>query len=521
MACDHSQPCGCNQDELTTLPDPCDTTPCIDGEPCDEIIDCDCVRYNGAPIPQLDIAPGDSLCDIITDLIGLGGIPGASAYDIAVADGFVGTEEEWLLSLVGNPGNPGSPGAPGAPGNNGDPGPTGERGFTGDQGLSGLSGFLPQDDTGWHNLEGFAYYQGPAATSPIRPQARRINRTIYFRGTVVIPISSEGTSASTSVNQLELVPLTNITSGSKLKYYESEPYCHTYGYYSGGSNPTDTTGMCYLNPEGSITFNAEKSVIPLAVLPTGMTVDKAWISNWQPIARRIYTTPDETFGSVTLTSYVVIFMNTNGKLVLGCVRDIDNNSPIATYGLKSDLFLSQCSIITAGQKVQQYVYSSDNVGSTGATGTWQGIQQPLEIVPPGQTPTPLEDYPFTINATYQTDLGGFQFKLDTITLTLPPVVLATIVLNSTGAVTSTSITMNATISSIGNGDAIYKGFCYSKTQNPPTINNYYVLNTAAGLSISNTVLTPLEPSTTYYIRPFVVNQAGITYGTLSTIATTA
>lgn len=131
MACDHSQPCGCNQDELTTLPDPCDTTPCIDGEPCDEIIDCNCVRYNGAAIPQLDIEPGDSLCDIITDLIGLGGVPGASAYDIAVAEGFVGTEEEWLLSLVGQSGNPGLQGPPGLNGN------VGSRGLNGDNGNDG------------------------------------------------------------------------------------------------------------------------------------------------------------------------------------------------------------------------------------------------------------------------------------------------------------------------------------------------------------------------------------------------
>lgn len=508
MACDHSQPCGCNQDELTTLPDPCDNPPCI-GEPCDEVIDCDCVRYSGAPIPQFNVETGDSLCDIITDLIALGGVPGASAYDIAVAEGFIGDEAAWLESLVGQTG---SQGLKGDRGDDGDPGGQGERGFTGDQGLSGLSGFLPQDDTGWHNLEGFSYYQGAAAS--IIPQARRINRNIYFRGTVIIPISSEGTSAG-NVDQLELVPLTNITSGSKLKYYESEPYCHTYGYKTSSTHTTDTTGMCYLNYDGSITFNAEKSVIPLAVLPAGMTIDKAWTSNWTPIARRIYTTSNETGGSVTLTSYIIIYMSTAGILTLGCIRDIDNNNPIATYGINSNLFRSQCSIITAGQKVQQYVYSTNNTGSTGANGTWQGIQQQIIGA------VPLEDYPFTIDATWQTDLGGFQFKLDNIVLTLPPVVLATIVLNTTGTITSTSITMNATISSIGNGDVIYKGFCYSKTQNPPTVNNYYVLNTAAGLSISNTVLTSLEPSTTYYIRPFVVNQAGIVYGTLSTIATTA
>ena len=38
------------------------------------------------------------------------GTPGASAYDIAVANGFVGTEAQWLASLVGSPGSPGSPG---------------------------------------------------------------------------------------------------------------------------------------------------------------------------------------------------------------------------------------------------------------------------------------------------------------------------------------------------------------------------------------------------------------------------
>lgn len=500
MACDHSQPCGCNQDELTTLPDPCDNPPCI-GEPCEQIIDCDCVRYSGAPIPQLDIATGDSLCEIITDLIALGGVPGASAYDIAVAEGFVGTEAAWLESLVGEQG---IQGLKGDSGDDGDPGLPGERGFTGEQGLSGLSGFLPQDDTGWHNLEGFAYYQGPATA--IIPKARRINRNIYFRGNVVIPISSTGTSAG-NVDQLTLVPLNVIANGTNDKYYESTPYCHTYGYKTTGTHASDTTGMCYLNYDGAITFNAEKSVIPLAVLPAGMTIDKSWSSNWTPIARRIYTTPNEDtdHGSVSLTAFVSIIMSTDGLLTLQCVRDIENNNPVATYGLKSSLFRSFSSVITAGQNIQEYKFSG-----TGATGNWIGGNETTD-----------EQYPFTIDATWHTDLGGFIFKLDDIVLTLPPVVLATITPLTTGAITSTSITMNANISSAGNGDIIYKGFCYSKTQNPPTVNNYYVLNTSPGLSISNTVLTPLTPDSTYYIRSFVVNQAGIVYGTLYTLSTPA
>lgn len=48
-----------------------------------------------------------------------GGVPGASAYDIAVKHGFDGTEEDWLASLKGEPGAPGAPGAPGKPGEDG------------------------------------------------------------------------------------------------------------------------------------------------------------------------------------------------------------------------------------------------------------------------------------------------------------------------------------------------------------------------------------------------------------------
>ena len=36
-----------------------------------------------------------------SDVPGLGGGGGQSAYELAVAEGFVGTEEEWLESLVG------------------------------------------------------------------------------------------------------------------------------------------------------------------------------------------------------------------------------------------------------------------------------------------------------------------------------------------------------------------------------------------------------------------------------------
>ena len=44
------------------------------------------------------------------------GKDGKSAYQIAVDKGFVGTEEEWLASLQGEPGEPGPQGEPGPEG---------------------------------------------------------------------------------------------------------------------------------------------------------------------------------------------------------------------------------------------------------------------------------------------------------------------------------------------------------------------------------------------------------------------
>jgi hypothetical protein len=56
------------------------------------------------------------------------GDPGESAYQIAVDAGFVGTESQWLASLVGAPGSPGAPGADGTDGTDGTNGTNGTDG---------------------------------------------------------------------------------------------------------------------------------------------------------------------------------------------------------------------------------------------------------------------------------------------------------------------------------------------------------------------------------------------------------
>ncbi|KAB1852318.1 hypothetical protein F4W09_15070 [Acinetobacter tandoii] len=74
---------------------------------------------------QLDALPGG------------GGADGKSAYEIAVDNGYVGSQTQWLASLKGDKGDKGDVGATGAQGIQGD---KGDKGDTGAQGIQGVKG---------------------------------------------------------------------------------------------------------------------------------------------------------------------------------------------------------------------------------------------------------------------------------------------------------------------------------------------------------------------------------------------
>lgn len=68
------------------------------------------------------------------------GIDGLSAYELAVANGYIGTEAAWLATLVGTTGERGDAGPPGPTGAQGEQGKAGETGPAGPQGPRGDKG---------------------------------------------------------------------------------------------------------------------------------------------------------------------------------------------------------------------------------------------------------------------------------------------------------------------------------------------------------------------------------------------
>lgn len=102
---------------------------------------------------------------------GVKGDPGKSAYQIAVENGFQGTEQEWLDSLVGPMGPKGDKGDQGLPGIQGIQGPKGETGPQGPAGQDGQDGAQgpqgPQGEQGPQGPQGEQGIQGPQGAQGI------------------------------------------------------------------------------------------------------------------------------------------------------------------------------------------------------------------------------------------------------------------------------------------------------------------------------------------------------------------
>lgn len=92
------------------------------------------------------------------------GADGKSAYEIALENGFTGSQSEWLESLRGEPGPQGATGPQGPKGEVGPAGPVGPVGPQGERGLHGEKGDIgpqgPQGETGPAGADGYTPVYG-------------------------------------------------------------------------------------------------------------------------------------------------------------------------------------------------------------------------------------------------------------------------------------------------------------------------------------------------------------------------
>lgn len=274
-------------------------------------------------------------------------------------------------------------------------------------------------DTGWVDLEGFAFMTAPGVK---KPACRRIGNVIHFRGQVYIPLDKAGV----------VVPLAAANS------YNSET----------GVTPFQGTGGVTLTPSDQITFNNNASVIPTGILNLGESIDENYFLDSPTLIERPFVVGG---ASSRLFGLGRVLITDDGKLILAT-----NNSFESAPGSAGPILLGSSSVrfltsnVTIGELIPDFIATKSNVTSFPVNPTWSSsaaynvgdivshsgalYQSYINISAPGPNPAPdvtptawspyVDDvrvdvttttYPFTCNAGDRSQLGGFYFIIDGLT----------------------------------------------------------------------------------------------------------
>jgi uncharacterized protein (TIGR02145 family) len=104
-----------------------------------------------------------------------------------------------------------------------------------------------------------------------------------------------------------------------------------------------------------------------------------------------------------------------------------------------------------------------------------------------------------------------------VTFTTSPILEATVTTATPSAVTATTAVLGGTVTSSGGGTISARGVCYGVSANPATSGLHTTVAGTTG-AFSSTV-TGLSDGTVYYIRAYVTNEKGTSYGSQVQILT--
>ena len=237
-------------------------------------------------------------------------------------------------------------------------------------------------DTGWVDLNGFAYYGG----SVDKPKCRRIGNVVHFKGTVYVPLENPSTPGA-------VIPLTSTTT-----------------YNSVAGNKTwSGVGGCTIDSNGAILFNNGASVIPTSI--TAGNFDDVYGLGWVVAARGIDV--NGTYGT-SLTSMFSVSISAAKNLQVQLLHDIEI-TPTRGAGYQGN---SPLRLVTSNVRVGEYLPNY--------LGTGTDIHNaPSNANFPMLSDTFNATWPFSCDAGNENQVGGFTFKLDGLIAYLAPCNLET------------------------------------------------------------------------------------------------
>ena len=223
-------------------------------------------------------------------------------------------------------------------------------------------------DSGWVDLNGFAYYSGVA-----RPQCRRIGNQIHFRGTVFVPLQNPSVPGA-------VVTLTSTST------YNSVAGCTT---WSG-------VGGCSIDANGAIQFNNGGSVIPTSVASANL--DGSYSLGWIIATRGIDV--DSNSGTALTSAVNVSVTNTKG-LTVQLVRDVEITTTRGAGVQGNSPLRLITSNVRLGEYLPNYLATATDIHNAPSNANFPLVSNTFNLT-----------WPFSCDAGNENQIGGFQFKLD-------------------------------------------------------------------------------------------------------------
>lgn len=223
-------------------------------------------------------------------------------------------------------------------------------------------------DTGWVDLNGFAYYSGVD-----KPKCRRIGNVVHFKGTVFVPLENPSSPGA-------VVPLTSAS---------------TYNAVA-GNKTWSGVGGCTIDSNGAILFNNGASVVP-ASITTG-NFDDAYSLGWVVAARGIDV--NATYGTA-LTSMFSVSVSAAKGLQAQLVHDIEI-TPTRGSGYQGNSPLRfMTSNVRVGEYLPNYIAAASDIHNAPSNANFPLVSDTFNAT-----------WPFSCDAGNENQVGGFNFRLD-------------------------------------------------------------------------------------------------------------
>ena len=418
---------------------------------------------------------------------GVAGTNGSNAYQVAVANGFIGTEAQWLLSLKGLTGAIGAAGTNGTNGATGATGPVGPIGLTGATGTPGAQG--PQGVQGPAGPQGPIGLTGPAGTNGNSlPNGNNTGDLLSWNGTHWVAISNSAAATNSNIPKVQ----TGYLGMSNM-------YCINNTIISDEGFSITARGVCWsLSPNPSLADN-------FSIDGQGMGSYNTFFHNLllgQTYYFRAYATNSVGTG-YGLTYVVNANVTTAGIITTTAVTNISNNNAISGGSVNSAQTIFSLNYSSRGI-VWGTSPNPTQTSNTGILTNGTGYGSYTSILS-GLTP----------NTTYYVrawvEYSGYYLYGTQETFTT-----GYITTTEASAITTSSAISGGTFTNPPGNPILAKGVVWSTSQNP-TVS--LATKTMDGTSNGdfNSSITGLSLGSTYFVRAYVTNSLGTSYGNTITV----